>query len=204
MAQINHLVFDLGKVLIDFSYSQLFPFLKRRGALIQNIGDFAEQVALVDYEHGRLTTVDFLQGINNLLSAPLTEAEIQQVWCGIFTPIPQMLSLARRLNRQMNVYIISNTGEIHWQYLQQRFALAKLCKESFASFEVGQMKPAPEIYRTAETRFDLNPAETVFIDDRLENVSGAIACGWQGIHHQSYGQTCEALHELGINPTADI
>jgi len=38
----------------------------------------------------------------------------------------------------------------------------------------------------------------VFIDDRPANVEGARACGWRAIQHQSYGQTCEELIQLGI------
>ena len=199
MTQINHVVFDLGKVLIDFSYSQLFPLLRRRGALIRDVEDFASQVRLVDYEHGRISTDDFLQGINALLSAPLDEAELKNAWCGIFSPMPQMLNLARQLHTQVDVYIISNTGKIHWDYLQERFPLSELCKDAFASFEVGQMKPVAAIYKTAEKRFNFTPEEVVFIDDRQENVAGAEACGWQAILHRSYGETRDTLIGLGLD-----
>ncbi len=199
MLQIKHVVFDLGKVLVDFSYSQLIPMLRKRGALIHDIEDFALQVKLIDYEHGKITTSEFLNGINNLLSAPLDEASLRDAWCSLFTPMPQMLSLARQLNTKLDVYIISNTGEIHWNYLCERFSLLELCKGGFASFEVGHMKPAPEIYAAAEARFGFSPTEVVFIDDRQANVEGAIACGWQAIQHQSYGQTRDALIDLGLD-----
>ena len=200
MSTIRHLVFDLGKVLVHFSYSQLFPLLRRRGALFSDIDEFAERVGLIEYEHGRMTTPEFLDRLNGLLSAPLSLEELEQAWCGIFTPQPQMLALARRLRPQVKVHIISNTGEIHWQYLRERFALDDLCEGSFASCEVGHMKPTAEIYRIAEERFGFAPPQAVFIDDRAENVDGAKACGWHGIHHRSYGQTLEALAELGLTP----
>jgi len=196
--RIKHVVFDLGKVLVDFSYNQFFPLLRRRGALIRDIDEFAQRVSLIDYEHGRISTADFLLRINALLSAPLTELELRLLWCGIFTPLPQMLNLARQLRSQVAVYIISNTGKIHWDYLCERFALLDFCQDAFASCDVGLMKPAPEIYHLAEKRFGFTPAEAVFIDDRLENVIAAQDCGWQGIHHQSYGQTLEALLKRGI------
>ena len=196
---IGHLVFDLGKVLVHFSYSQLFPLLQKRGALFTDIEEFATRVGLIEYEHGRITTEEFLARLNGLLSAPLGRDEVEKAWCGIFTPLPQMLALLRRLRSQVRTYIISNTGEIHWQYLCERFDLDSLCDDAFPSCEVGRMKPAPEIYRLAEKRFGFRPEEAVFIDDRAENVEGAIACGWHGIHHQSYGQTRDALLELGIH-----
>ncbi len=199
MSQIKHVVFDLGKVLVDFSYSQLFPLLRRRGALIRDVEDFASRIRLIDYELGRISTDEFLQGINALLSAPLDADELKNVWCNIFTPIPQMLTLARQLHDQVGVYIISNTGEIHWDYLRERFLLADLSTDGFASCEVGHMKPVAAIYTAAEKRFDFTPEEAVFIDDRQENVAGAEACGWRAIQHLSYGQTRDALIGLGLD-----
>ncbi len=196
---IGHVVFDLGKVLVDFSYQQLFPLLRRRGALLHDVDDFARRVGLIDYEHGRISSDEFLQGINALLSAPLDQAELKNAWCSIFTPMPQMLSLARRLRTQARVYIISNTSEIHWDHLRERFLLADLCDDAIASYEIGHMKPAAAIYSVAEERFGFAPEEVVFIDDRLENVAGAQACGWQAIHHQNYGQTRDALIDLGLD-----
>lgn len=201
MSQIKHVVFDLGKVLVDYSYSQLFPLLRKRGALIRDIEDFADRIGLVEYEHGQISTDEFLIGINALLSAPLDEIELKNAWCGIFTPIPQMLTLARQLQSRVEVYIISNTGKIHWDYLQERFSLSDFCKDAFASFEVGQMKPIATIYKTAEERFGFCSEQVVFIDDRLDNVEGARACNWQAIQHRSYGETRDTLIDLGIELT---
>lgn len=198
MSQVTHVVFDLGKVLVNFSYSQLLPFLRRRGALVQDVEDFATQINLIDYEHGRISTEEFLQRINALLSAPLDETTLRNAWSDIFSPLPQMLNLARHLKKSAQVFILSNTGEIHWQYLEERFALSELCHDRLASCDAGHMKPAAEIYQLAEKRFGFTADTAVFIDDRLENVEGARACGWQAIHHQSYGQTCDALKQLGL------
>lgn len=200
MSPERHLVFDLGKVLVHFSYSELFPLLRRRGALIGDVEEFAARVGLADYEQGRLSNEQFLQRLNALLSAPLTLGELEKAWCAIFSPLPQMLALVRRMRRQAKTYIISNTSDIHWRYLHERFALGELCDDSLASFEIGAMKPAATIYRAAEERFGFRPEQAVFIDDRVENVTGARACGWHGIHHRSYGQTRDALTSLGLPP----
>lgn len=199
MAAIHHVVFDLGKVLVHFSYSQLFPLLKRSGARLKDVEEFAAKVDLVAYEHGRITNDEFLARGNSLLDSPLELERLQQAWCEIFTPNPQMLQLMRQLRAHARVYVISNTSDLHWRYLKERFELEVLCDDCFASCEVGHMKPAPEIYRLAEERFGFSPAEAVFIDDRVENVSGATACGWQGIHHRSFGETREQLLELGLS-----
>jgi HAD superfamily hydrolase (TIGR01549 family) len=50
------------------------------------------------------------------------------------------------------------------------------------SYEVGIMKPAPEIYQRVLTRLGVSPAEAVFVDDFIENIHGAQAVGLQTIH----------------------
>ena len=197
---MRHIVFDLGKVLVHFSYSRLFPLLRGRGAQLVDVEEFAARVDLVEYEHGRLSNAEFLERVNAQLSDPLEAEALEHAWCHIFTPNPQMLQLLRALRPTHRVYIISNTSDLHWRYLKERFALEQLCDDCFASCEIGLMKPATEIYRLAEQRFGFKPDEAVFIDDRHENVAGAIACGWGGIHHLCYGETLEQLRQLGLSP----
>lgn len=200
MPDIQHVVFDLGRVLVHFSYRQLFALLRRHGAMIDDAEIFAQQVDLIAYEHGRLSDAEFLARANALLTTPLNVDDLGAAWCEIFSPIPQMLQLMRRLRPAYRTYIISNTSGLHWQYLCERFALESLCDNCFPSCEVGHMKPAAEIYRLAEKRFGFAPQEAVFIDDRRENVDGAIACGWHGILHESYGETLERLHDMAVVP----
>ena len=61
------------------------------------------------------------------------------------------------------------------------------------------MKPHPAIYAEAERRFTLEPAATVFIDDRADNVATARRQGWHGIVHQDYPGTLGQLRALGVD-----
>jgi HAD superfamily hydrolase (TIGR01509 family) len=66
------------------------------------------------------------------------------------------------------------------------------------SFEAGVMKPLAAIYEQTERRFSLNPAETVFIDDRLENIEAVRVRGWHGIVHAGHNTTVSTLRTLGV------
>ena len=59
------------------------------------------------------------------------------------------------------------------------------------------IKPNPAIYTTHTERYGLNPAETLFIDDRKENIEAAIAQGWQGYHFNARNPelSCNELRE---------
>ncbi len=196
MAQVSDVVFDVGRVLIDFNYVRFAETLRAHGASFEGTEGFLERVDLIGYELGEISSEQFLQQINRLLTDPLPLPELATAWNDLFSPICEMLAVAGTLKQKCCVYLLSNTSELHWQYLQERFGLDKICCDMLASYEVGAMKPAPEIFAIACSCFDLRPETTVFIDDREENVTGAIACGWHGIWHRTVADTRRQLRLL--------
>ena len=56
----------------------------------------------------------------------------------------------------------------------------------------------PGIYEAALKDHNLQAEESVFIDDILENVQGAVDCGLKGVHHTSLTETKNALKDLGV------
>jgi glucose-1-phosphatase len=190
---VNSVVFDVGRVLIDFSYDRFFALLNARGGQIRDEADFSARVGLVPYEHGHISNRQFLKQVNALLTRPFPEEELTAAWNDLFSPSPQMLACAARLKMYCRVYLLSNTSELHWQHLKETYRLSHICHDLFASYEVGAMKPAAEIFIAAQQRFGLTPEETLFIDDKQENVSGAIACGWQGLWHEDAEATIARL-----------
>lgn len=195
-AAVNYIVFDLGKVLIDYSYVDFFALLREHGVQAAKVEDFLLQAGLHDYEHGYLACDDFLAGMNSLLARPLAQDQLMQAWNGLFTPIPPMLELARQLKSSHPVYLLSNIGKLHWDFLLSTYELDSYCHDRLASFEAGAMKPAADIYQAAQQRFNLEPEHTLFVDDKQENIQGAIACGWQGFVHRDPAATRDCLYKL--------
>ena len=60
----------------------------------------------------------------------------------------------------------------------------------------GVDKPDPGIYRLAAARLNLTPADCLFVDDKLENVHGAVDVGMAGIHHTETARTVAVLGAL--------
>jgi putative hydrolase of the HAD superfamily len=196
MSRVTDVVFDVGRVLIDFSYERFAATLRQHGADCNGAEDFLRHVDLIGYEHGEISSKEFLGQINGLLDNSLSEEDLIAAWLDLFTPIREMLALAGRLKPHCGVYLLSNTSELHWQHILVAFGLDKICHDRLASYEVGAMKPAPEIFAAACHRFDLRPETTVFIDDLEANTQGAIACGWHAIWHRDVAATCAQLRQL--------
>jgi HAD superfamily hydrolase (TIGR01509 family) len=66
------------------------------------------------------------------------------------------------------------------------------------SCEEHVVKPNAEIYNILTSRYALNPEETLFIDDRKENVEAAIVAGWSGYHFNARNpkDSCLELSEI--------
>jgi HAD superfamily hydrolase (TIGR01509 family) len=66
------------------------------------------------------------------------------------------------------------------------------------SYQVGAMKPSPEIYEVAETAAGVPPNQILFIDDKQENVDAAIGRGWHS--RQCFGGegAIAVLREFGV------
>jgi putative hydrolase of the HAD superfamily len=67
------------------------------------------------------------------------------------------------------------------------------------SYQLGIAKPDPAIYRYALEKLGTQPAETLFIDDKAENVEAAVALGMKGIIFSDAGKLRTDLVESGMS-----
>ena len=78
---------------------------------------------------------------------------------------------------------MSNTNEIHWKYVTENTLIYRgedtstWFKRIFLSYELHLEKPEIEIYQTVVDTAQINPEETLFIDDNLINLKGAEQIG---------------------------
>lgn len=80
------------------------------------------------------------------------------------------------------VYILSNWDRPSFQELEKEFSkFLKLFDGVVISGDVGMLKPDPAIYSAIIEKYNLDPVETVFFDDRPENVKAAQEQGLYGI-----------------------
>lgn len=89
-----------------------------------------------------------------------------------------MTSLARRVAGSVPVFLISNIGDIHLEYLRRTYDVFGIFSDGLFSFETGLMKPDPGVFDLARTRFDVDPSATVYFDDVRENCDAAASRGF--------------------------
>ncbi len=182
------LYFDLGKVLLSFDHARMVRQMAEvagvgveamRAALMPS-GDPSEGDAQWRLEAGQLSEEAYHEGLSERLGCRPPRAELDLAASDIFAEIAPSMRLLERLKAGgYRLGLLSNTNPIHWRFfLDGRFpTLNEVFEVRLSSFGIGAMKPDPVVYEAAIERAGV-PAERVFfVDDRPENVEGAIACG---------------------------
>ncbi|HEY0766950.1 MAG TPA: HAD-IA family hydrolase, partial [Steroidobacteraceae bacterium] len=173
-------------------------FLRARGAEVSDLDSMPARVAIEDHESGRLHGRVLLEHLAALARPPVTLEDMHARWLDMFELEPAMVDLAHRLSERYRVFLLSNIGDLHWAHLSREYRLHAIGHGALPSYLAGVMKPHAGIYAEAERRFALEPAATVFIDDRTDNIATACARGWRGIVHGGYPSTLTALRDLEV------
>ena len=179
------IVFDLGGVMIDFD---------PRGYLVDRLCNAETEEEVYDLTFGSeewklldAGLISRFDGNHRMLEKARAAGctfEVQGVlddWMHILRPRRRMQELVRKLkSRGYCVYYLSNIPEDVLDFLTER-DLKGLFDGGVASCEVHINKPDPRIYKALLDKYQLKAGESVFIDDRLENVQAAFRLGFAGI-----------------------
>lgn len=93
--------------------------------------------------------------------------------------------------------LLSNAPHGLAAYLAEHPALGFFSRRLFSS-QLGRVKPEPEIYAAAVQAIGSPAAEVLLIDDRAENVEGAIRAGLQGVRFVDPGALRAELRARGL------
>ena len=200
MAGVRAVIFDLGRVLVDLDV--------QGGLWAEVAGVCSHRVAgrelLEDLQWrwctGRLTPEAFHAEVCALHDLRIDRDEFFRRWCEGFSPMPAMEPLLREVAARVPVGLLSDTDCVHWPYLRGRFPFLSLFARPTLSFEVGHMKPAPEIYRAAAANVGVEPAGCFFVDDLPRNVAGARAAGMDAAQFRGPDALREDLRSRAILP----
>jgi FMN phosphatase YigB (HAD superfamily) len=197
------LIFDLGKVLVDFDYSIAARKIAERSTRApEDLHSFlGDSPILVQYETGRISRTEVFDAIHTATGFQGTLEEFGGYFSEIFSEIPEMIALHAELKRRgFKTYIFSNTNDLAIEHVRRDFPFFAKFDGYIFSYEVGAMKPQAKIYKAMEQLCGRHGADLIYIDDRAENVAAGALRGWQAIHHESPVKTRAALVKSGVLP----
>jgi len=201
MTPAKAIVFDLGKVLVDFDYSIAGRKLAARATITATeLGRFLLGVPLiVNYETGLITSEEFYREIKAASGFLGDLEEFTSLFADIFTPIEPMIQLHADLrSRGFPTYIFSNTNDLAVRFIRQNFPFFNQFEDYILSYEHQSMKPDTRLYEVVEARSRARGSDILYVDDRPENIVAGAARGWQTILQESPEKTRAAIEELGL------
>jgi FMN phosphatase YigB (HAD superfamily) len=195
------LVFDLGKVLVDFDYTGAARKIAARSskapAALQAF--LGSSPLLVQYESGLLTRRQFYDAVRAAVGFQGGLAEFGGYFADIFTEMPGTIALHAELRRRgFKTYIFSNTNDLAIEHVRRNFPFFADFDGYIFSYEVGGLKPQPKIYGAMEALTGRQGADLIYLDDRAENIEAGLARGWRAILHESPEKTRLALAAFGV------
>src|SRR5260370_14660825 len=141
-------VFDLGKVLVDFDYAIAGRKLAARANMpARELGEFLVHVPLiVRYETGLITSEQFYQEVRAASGFLGDLNEFASLFADIFTPIEPMVELHCELRRLgFPTYIFSNTNELAVRFIRRNFPFFTNFDGYILSFEHASMNPQAKL-----------------------------------------------------------
>jgi len=179
-------VFDLGKVLLDFDYGILARRMAKQSSVsAEEILTVVNQTPLLHrYETGLLSDREFYNAVVSATGFRGAEEEFLNWFGDIFTEITPMVELQEALVRRgIPTYVFSNTNAQAIRHVRKSFAFYRLFTAEVLSYEVRSMKPDTRIYEAVEGVSGFSRSDLLYLDDRPENIAAGESRGWQAWIH---------------------
>ena len=184
-------VFDVGNVLLSWKSQELLDMLIPERPDLH--GELTIRIFKSPYWCMRDRGSATLEEVIAAMSTGATELEpyirrVMEGWIDLPAMPEGVAALKACKAHGVKVYALTN-------YADKEFAHACATNDFFALFDdyvvsarEHLIKPGHEIYEVLISRYGLDPARTLFIDDTPANIEGALHCGWQGLCYNRPGK----------------
>lgn len=199
------LYFDMGNVLLRFSHQRMAEQMAaltgiEPGQAWKFLFHQPDGIEWA-FERGELTREGFYERFCEMAGSRADLSALDQAANDIFELNVPIVGLVGKLfGAGYPLGVFSNTTPTHWGFCRQRFGILRtMFSVPAMSYDFCSMKPAAEAYEKAASLAGYSPSEIFFTDDRLENVEGAIAAGWDAVQFTSVPQLNQELRKRGIS-----
>jgi glucose-1-phosphatase len=190
MKNIKNIIFDYGNVIFALDFLKSQQAWKELG--IDNAHEFyshkLQDPTFTAFERGDITPEYFRERIRQITgNDDLTDKQIDNAWNSLLLGITDgNHELLLDLKKKYRTFLLSNINAIHYDYIMNYLKTEfdfegndHLFEKTYYSHLTGKRKPEMEIFELVLTENNLNPAETLFIDDSPQHIATAQKLGIQ-------------------------
>lgn len=188
MEKIKNIILDYGNVIFEIDFKHTQNALYQLG--ISDVEHFfshkSHHQLFNDFETANITAEKFRNGIRNAANNQgLSDTEIDNAWNSLLIGVSaNNHDILLNLKDKYRTFLLSNNNEIHYNwiiaYLKNEFKMENYdqhFEKAYFSQLMGLRKPNAAIFEQVMIENNLNPAETLFIDDSPQHLEGAKKLG---------------------------
>ncbi len=200
--KIDFIYFDLGKVILEFDHSiGLNKIGKLTGLDPTTVEKAIFGSGLEDrFETGLVTSDEFHSEFCSATNSTIEKEVLLSSISDIFYPNRPIIPLIAQLRAVgVPMGILSNTCSAHWEFVLARYTFLQHFFDPYIlSYEVNSMKPDSKIYHRALEAAGCGVQKCFFVDDRPENVEGAVREGLDAVLYRSVPELVSELTSRGV------
>ena len=196
---IKNLIFDFGKVLVDYDFERTISgFFTDKAEADEFCSIFTSPEFLDRCDKEDIPFDDIIRDMQQKYPQYADQAVMfgehyVDYVLGEVVGIREIL--VEMKNRGYKLYGLTNwCSKVH--DVMKKFDIFQLLDDRIISSEEHLIKPDVAIYNRLCEKFDLRPEECVFADDKMPNVIGAISAGMHAIHFHNAQQYKRELETL--------
>ncbi len=188
--QEKNIVFDIGNVLLSFDVDKVLTLVPEnmRSAMKQAMFHSVWDASLwSQFDLGTRPNAEIALDIEKAAGIPGSAQQVLSIlesFPRVMEPLPLSLQISELKRMGKRIYALTNYPEPSLSITAERFPFFREMDGMVVSSREKLVKPNPAIYKLLLDMYQLNPNDTLFIDDRLENVQAAQALGIHGWHYQ--------------------
>lgn len=189
--EIDAIIFDLGGVILNIDYQLTIKAFQALGfeSFNEQYSKMQQSGLFDSLEKGLISEAEFVSSIKKQIPN-VADQDIIDAWNALILDFPiDRLNLLANLKSEVDIYLLSNTNEIHLkafnQILKDEFQLDSLASEFnklYLSHEIHARKPESEAFEIILRENNLKADRVLFIDDSPQHIEAANKLGLQTIH----------------------
>ena len=199
---IKNIIFDIGGVLVEFSPENI---LRKMGLPETEVLEIAKTTSWGPHWKELDRGVMSKEEVFELMLSETKEEYKADARRFLYDEVLSTVKsfdyseewLRELKSRGYNIYLLTNYPDwmfdYHWA---NTFTFTKSVDGKVVSAVVKQIKPDEEIYTTLLKKYNLIPEESVFIDDKAENIQTAKALKINGIQFTNINDVKNKLNSL--------
>jgi putative hydrolase of the HAD superfamily len=188
---VKNIIFDFGGVIFNIDHQRVENAFRNLG--LDNFDRLFNQAVQTDvfrkFETGSITPDEFRHTLRDITGLTVPDDTLDDAWNQILVNYPpHRIELLKQIGANYRLFLLSNTNSIHYDHYiaiffeEFGYDFTSLFEETFWSFKIGKRKPDPDPYLHILDKHRLTPAETLFIDDSIQNIEAASSLGIKAFH----------------------